>query len=259
MMRIQWTQSGHWGKNIADKIRDEQDQLDRITWQLGRLKRRFSLEDLNKNERYKKLLSARERSEQKIAILQNTPAEPGVQPCRYTNHFYALKSSLPGDKDIETIIEQTTRAINEHNRKRLTNTGSGGSSALTELTGGKKCRQCHPIQYQYWKTTDHARAWQTLVDRNEQFNEHCLICHVTLPSYDPARVKSAKLLVDLPESLHNVGCESCHGPGADHSRQPGAVQPLQPDKKICTDCHSPDHDDNFIFTEKIERIRCPRG
>ena len=259
MMRIHWTRTGHWGKNIAGKIRDEQQQLDRINWQIGRLQKRFEKNALNNHERYKNLLAAREQSEHKIELLKKIPAEETDQPCSYTNHFYALRSSLPQDRKIQAIIDQTTREINERNRRRLSNTGKKRSAALTALAGGQKCRKCHTRQYAYWQSTDHAHAWQTLVDRNDQFNENCLICHVTLPYYDPARIQSAQLLVDLPASLHNVGCESCHGPGADHSSQPKSVRPLQPDKKICIQCHTPDHDDNFIFVDKIDKVRCPKG
>jgi len=118
MMRIHWTHSGHWGKNVPDKIRNEQNQLDRITWLINRLKRQQQ-NNLPENKQYQDLLTARKQSEQKIAALKKDNAQETGQPCSYTNHFYALRSSLPQDNTIQAIIDQTSRKINELNRKHL--------------------------------------------------------------------------------------------------------------------------------------------
>ncbi|RUM40563.1 MAG: hypothetical protein DSY80_10045 [Desulfocapsa sp.] len=259
MMRINWTESGHWGQNFSEKIRAEQNHLDRINWQIGRLKRRSRGKNLAENKNYNKLLSAQQQSKQKIADLKKANARKKGHPCSYSNQFVALKSFLPKDNKIQAIINQTTRAINTLNQEHLRHSHKTSSSALSTLTGGEKCRQCHPRQYNFWQSTDHTHAWQTLAGGNAQFNEDCLLCHVTLPYYDSARVRAEQLLVRLPDSLKNVGCESCHGPGADHARQPKTVQMRRADEKTCKGCHTPEHDDNFIFSDKNKKIRCPKG
>ena len=259
MMRINWTESGLWGQNFSEKIRVEQNHLDRINWQIGRLKRRSRGKNLAEHKGYNSLLTAQQQSKQKIAALEKESAQKTGHPCSYSNQFIALKSFLPKDNKIQAIIDQTTRAINELNKKRLRHSDNTPSAELSTLTGGEQCRQCHPRQYRFWQSTDHAHAWQTLADTNAQFNEDCLLCHVTLPYYESAEVSSNQLLVRLPDSLKNVGCESCHGPGADHTRQPETVQMRHPGEKTCKGCHTPEHDDNFIFSEKTDKIGCPKG
>ena len=111
----------------------------------------------------------------------------------------------------------------------------------------------------FWQKTAHARAWQTLVRVQQQFNQDCLICHVTLPTYDMETVLDNNLLATLPPEFRGVGCEACHGPGRDHAAQPEQVRPRPADEKTCLLCHTPDHDNNFNFADKVQRIRCPAG
>ncbi|MCW5214559.1 hypothetical protein VU13_04555, partial [Desulfobulbus sp. US5] len=102
----------------------------------------------------------------------------------------------------------------------------------------------------------HAQAWTTLEKANQQFNEDCVLCHVTLPFYDADKVKASNLLLMLPKSLKSVGCEACHGPAAAHSAGQGKVPVARPDEKVCLGCHTPEHDDNFIFADKAKRLGC---
>ena len=260
MMRINWTEAGRWGENFSEQIRAEQNRLDRITWQLGRMEKRTKGKDLSKDGRYAQLLTAKEQSEQKIVEIKKAAEEPtDEEPCSFTNRFIALKSSMPEDREVQAIIDQTTLKVNQLNRKRVRTTGKQQRSSLSMLAGWQQCRHCHPKQTAFWQTTDHAKAWQTLEEANQQFNEDCLLCHVTLPYYDAARVRSETLLLQLPEFLKNVGCESCHGPAAAHSGQPESVRAALPNEKTCKGCHTPDHDDNFNFADKLQKVRCPRG
>ena len=259
MMRINWTDPGHWGENCSDRIRTEQNHLDRINWQIGRIEKRARKNEVSTDERYTQLLTERKQSEQKIVDMEKAAEETTEEPCSFTNRFIALKSSMPEDREVQAIIDQTTLEVNKLNRKRVRTGSRQQHSALSTLAGWQQCRQCHPKQTAFWQTTDHAKAWQTLADANQQFNEDCLLCHVTLPYYDAARVRSEKLLLQLPQSLYNVGCESCHGPAAAHSKQPEAVETIFPNEDTCKGCHTPDHDDNFIFADKVQKVRCPKG
>ena len=257
MMRINWTDAGQWGKNFSEQIRAEQNRLDRISWQIGRMEKRAQKKDQKADQRYQHLLATKEQSVQKIKELKKTKELATGEPCSFTNRFIGLKSSMPEDREIQAIIDQTTRQVNSLNRKRMRNTNTPQHSSMDTLAGWQKCRECHPIQTAFWQTTDHADSLQTLEKAEQQFNEDCLLCHVTLPYYDAARVKSEKLLLQLDKSLKNVGCESCHGPAAAHSRQPESIRTVLPNEKTCTGCHTPDHDDNFIFGDKVLKVGCP--
>jgi hypothetical protein len=85
------------------------------------------------------------------------------------------------------------------------------------MSGWQACRSCHPEQTRFWQQTKHAGAWQTLEKANQQFNQDCLICHVTLPTYDMETVLGDNLLAALSPELKGVGCEACHGPGKNHA------------------------------------------
>ncbi len=128
---------------------------------------------------------------------------------------------------------------------------------MKTMAGWKKCQECHTGQTGFWQTTDHSRSLRSLVTDNQQYNEDCLLCHVTLPYYDAERVRADRLLLQLPKNLQMVGCESCHGSGAAHAGDPESVRTVKVGEKVCLTCHTPDHDDNFIYLEKINKVRCP--
>ncbi len=259
MIRINWTEAGKWGQNTIGQLKVEQNALDRINWQIGRMKKRLKGDKLTNNPAYQKLLADKKQRQQSIEKLKNSDQQPDKQLSSFVNNFIDLKASMPEDRQVQEIIDQTTREVNRLNKKRIRKPADRKHGSLKMMTGWEKCRQCHPEQTRFWQTTAHARAVQTLEKDNQQFNEDCLLCHVTLPFYDIERVTAEQLLLSLPRSLQTVGCESCHGAGRAHSTAPETVSPLLPGEKTCLPCHTPDRDDNFVFAEKAGKIRCPRG
>ena len=257
MMRINWTAAKKWASNTPGELRSKQNELDRINWQIGRMERRVKGAELANDQRYKKLLTDRQTVQQTIKGLKNSKPEASKELSSFNNLFIPLKASMPEDPQIQKIIDQTTLEVNKLNKKRVRKPSQ--HSSLKTMTGWQKCRECHPEQTRFWQTTAHAKAVQTLVADNQQFNEECLLCHVTLPFYESQRVTAEQLLLSLPESLQTDGCESCHGPELAHSSAPETVNPLLPKEKTCLPCHTPDRDDNFVFAEKVGKIRCPRG
>jgi hypothetical protein len=105
--------------------------------------------------------------------------------------------------------------------------GAGATSAPT--VGPETCKACHPAAYEAWRTGPHARAFDSLPERNRK-DKRCLSCHAPL----------------IEDGFVAVGCESCHGGGAAYSaryvmRDPElsrAVGLLDPDEKSCGACHN---------------------
>jgi 2',3'-cyclic-nucleotide 2'-phosphodiesterase (5'-nucleotidase family) len=259
MMRVHWTETGKWGQDLAKKIRKEQNKLDRISWQIGRMEKKKPVNELKTIPRYTALVADKEKSQQQIQMLQKEKDAGANDPCSFTNQFIGLKTSTPEDKEVQAILDQTTREVNSLNKNRKRSASVSHQTSLDKLAGSQQCQECHPSQVAFWKATNHAKAWQTLENDNQQFNDDCLICHVTLPYYDLARVKKEQLLVQLPEKFRDVGCESCHGLAATHIKTPESSQPVLPQKETCLQCHTDEHDDNFIYAEKLKKIRCPKG
>lgn len=177
--------------------------------------------------------------------------------CTYTNQFIPLDTSLPEDSKVKKIIDRTIQKANDINKKRVQQAGQDKpTTTLQDVAGSEKCQQCHAAQMAAWQNSKHAKAWDTLEKKNQHFNGDCLICHVTLPYYDTDKVKAANLLLLLPQSLKEVGCEACHGPAAAHSTGRGKAPVARPDEKVCLVCHTPEHDDHFVFSEKVKRLGC---
>ncbi len=134
--------------------------------------------------------------------------------------------------------------------------------ATAEYVGSPACESCHVDQHKLWSERGHARAFDTLVTKNEAGNDTCLKCHTT--GFGEIGGFTAK---DSPDHLKGVGCESCHGPGGDHvaenARKKGTILRLTEKcdscviLQICGSCHDDVNDAGFEFElkEKLERIR----
>lgn len=259
MMRIDWNEAGQWTDKSFSRIRTEEDHLKRVNQQLARLKKQKKKAALAKDKEYKELSAEKKQLVQSIKALKKSrnsaTEDEGV--CKYTNRFFPLETSLPEDPKVKKIIDRAIQKANEINQRRLAQMGlSEPTVTLEDVAGSQKCQECHAAQMTVWQDSQHARAWATLEKKNQQFNEDCVLCHVTLPFYDADKVKANNLLLMLPKSLKNVGCEACHGPAAAHSAGQGKVPVARPDEKVCLVCHTLEHDDNFIFSEKVKRLGC---
>lgn len=255
MMRISWTEAKKWAQDGFGEIGQSQRQLDYVNMLLDRLERRG--EDNDQPSEKSRLLAEKERLEKQLKRLRETRTAADENSCRFSNQFVALDSSLPEDPKVQAIMTEMKRSVNALNQERQE--GAGRAASLSALSGWQSCVKCHPAQAAFWEQTAHARSVQTLKKKEQQFNEDCLICHVTLPHYDLAKIKAERLLPQLPERLRNVGCEVCHGPSAAHAANPADIRTPRPkpDEQVCLGCHTPEHDGNFIFAEKAARARCP--
>ena len=119
--------------------------------------------------------------------------------------------------------------------------------------GMAACADCHDDEVKFWQKTVHAQAWQTLVDRGQQFDLECIGCHVT-GWQDPGGANLAH-----NDNLRDVQCEMCHGPGSIHVAKGGEEKPLavhlDPPEDLCaTRCHTHEHSDTFDRTAYLRDI-----
>ncbi|MCX4239208.1 multiheme c-type cytochrome [Paraliomyxa miuraensis] len=126
--------------------------------------------------------------------------------------------------------------------------GTPGYAGLDE------CETCHEEAVEHWRTTVHARAYQTLVDTNQQYDLACVGCHVT-----GFREPGGSEVVET-RGLRDVQCEVCHGPGTFHVEEPEARQGgaqhirLQAPEEVCGKCHTPEHSDTFDYVAYMRDI-----
>lgn len=258
---IKWEPSGQWEHDMSSQNKQIKERIDRINWEIGRLKRRYKPGTIEQNTRYQDLVLEKNNLSEQLAELESQPVTPPELFSTYQSRFIGLPISLAEDQEIKMIVQKTKLAVNKTNQSALTKayqkiTG-GGQKAFSNMAGWKTCKPCHEPQTKFWKQTDHAKAWQTLEKANQQFNPDCLICHVTLPTYDKKKVLQLDLLTNLKNEFRGVGCETCHGPARNHTQQPDRYQPTKPNEQTCTACHTPERDDNFVYVEKLKKIRCP--
>ena len=99
--------------------------------------------------------------------------------------------------------------------------------------GNEACSGCHADQTQHWKSTTHAKAWNTLLAEGRTADLDCYSCHATGAHHPDGPTNPAEV-----GSLMHVGCESCHGPGRAHSQSP-LTAPLvsSPSEDSCRECH----------------------
>lgn len=122
--------------------------------------------------------------------------------------------------------------------------------------GMDKCADCHDDAVKFWKKTVHAQAWQTLVDRGQQFDYECIGCHVT--GFD----KPGGSNLAHNDNLRDVQCEVCHGPGSIHVAKGGEEKPLavrrNPPQDYCaSNCHTHEHSDTFQYEAYLRDIVGP--
>lgn len=127
----------------------------------------------------------------------------------------------------------------------------GSSDTSTVALRAFTCEACHPEVVQTWKATEHAKAYNTLVERSKQFDPSCLVCHTTR-----FEQPGGFTMTELQPELMNVQCESCHGYAKDHLAELQPIPVTAPTKEVCIKCHTadrcPDLEENYdSYWQKI--------
>lgn len=107
-------------------------------------------------------------------------------------------------------------------------------AAQAEYKGVKVCAKCHAEQAAAWKTTAHAKAFESLkpgvkseakarakLDPAKDYtaDANCVGCHVT--GYGKPGGYQAGLAADAAAVVVGVVCEACHGPGGSYRDKHG--------------------------------------
>jgi cytochrome c554/c'-like protein len=118
------------------------------------------------------------------------------------------------------------------------------------------CAFCHQAAVAQWKTTDHARAMDTLKDAHRETDPACLGCHTT-GYLQPGGTRSVETAAD---QFGDVGCECCHGPSAEHVRSVDKKKGTSRRVKttVCFGCHTPDQSlGSFDYRAAMQSILGP--
>jgi hypothetical protein len=167
------------------------------------------------------------------------------------NTLFALGEDAPNDPKVKARISKYNDDV-----ANLYNPAAGSGTTIKPPAADVKlalnaCELCHADQVAKWKTTDHAKAYDTLVKRSKQFDPKCLMCHTT--RFEKPEGFSMKL---QQMELVNVQCESCHGFRKQHITD---MKPAAQKVNIafCITCHTPDRCPTFEKDEQqvMEKIK----
>ncbi|NLD36987.1 MAG: hypothetical protein GX654_08965 [Desulfatiglans sp.] len=166
-----------------------------------------------------------------------------------SNTLVPLDDKIADDANVKAIVDEYNQEVN-----KLYTTPIAGSSAQEEAVTPRSvaCKECHGEAYEIWEKSTHAKAFQTLVNKERQFNPDCLVCHTT--RFEEAGGFTMKA---QQKELRDIQCENCHGDRTAHLTDPGVVSQTAPDVKTCLKCHTeyrcPDFEKNYAREwEKIK-------
>jgi hypothetical protein len=168
------------------------------------------------------------------------------------NEVFILGPEVGEKAEIASIVKAFEDGFNEKQRKIEREKQAEAAARDMEknpdkFLGSEVCIRCHVQQGEQWKSTPHARAWQTLVDNHKDTAQDCVQCHVV--GYKQAGgFQSAT----ATPSMVNVQCESCHGMGTQHEAFNTA--PPKVTEAVCVKCHNADNDPKWNFTTKLAKV-----
>ncbi len=181
-------------------------------------------------------------------------------------HYDLVDDRVPDHPLVRTAIQRYQEQL--AGMELLSDKKPAGITTLRRVdaahyVGNNSCLTCHATAHAGHDLSKHAQAYQSLVNKNYQYDPDCLRCHVVglgFPDGFQRRGEAVAQREALQRDLAQVGCESCHGRGSTHvaERQSGRVssgsfQPVTP--ATCQRCHDVENSPKFNYSSYWERIR----
>lgn len=172
----------------------------------------------------------------------------------YEGKVESLDSKIENDPDMSKLMEeykkQEVDITYEINRERY--------QKMEMYVGAAKCKECHEKQYDQWKKTPHARAFDRLAKENKRDDLECAQCHTT----GFAQYNGYYSYKETPD-MTNVQCEACHGIGKLHIQSVERIKSqklkaaiLAPiSEQTCTTCHTKSQDPKFDYEKDLEKVK----
>ncbi|MBD3366736.1 MAG: hypothetical protein GF405_01015 [Candidatus Eisenbacteria bacterium] len=171
----------------------------------------------------------------------------------YSGGTLTLGDKVPADASMALFVKEHKQAVEKLQKERLAaqadrRAEEQQTAQYTEDCIGvaESCERCHTDEYEQWKTTAHAHAYDTLESSHQATNPECLRCHVTC-RMDLAQDGSEQ----VPDELRNVQCEACHGMGTEHARDGSYGQVTV---ATCLECHDEENSPDFDFATYLPKV-----
>ncbi len=196
-----------------------------------------------------RLHEERESLKTRIEAEPEGPAVAVFEQAKITCH-------LPVDDAAKQKLAGYDAAVAEANKKRFAGIKAPPPKpGQAGYVGVEECANCHDEAVEFWHTTVHARAYDTLVRDNKQYDLSCVGCHVT-----GFRQPGGSEVVEN-EGLVDVQCEVCHGPGSLHVEDGGddlrLIRRSTTPELCASSCHTPEHSDTFDYVPYLRDVLGP--
>lgn len=191
----------------------------------------------------------------------------------FRHRLIALHPSLEKSEPIDRKILEIQKQISKVGKRAKFQPVKNSELELLRKTkentaplSHKSCVDCHQEAVANWRLSPHAQSYQTLQDKNQQYNLRCLPCHVTGPdnsakhhSKDTLLGKPDSRLLRLDADMLAISCIACH-PGAwRHAESNGEQRYLENvSKELCISCHTSERNPEFNFAEMTSQLNCRR-
>lgn len=202
-------------------------------------------------------------------------AKPG-QPVQVYYQLAPLEEELETDADQEAqhpilaLLDGYARRVRDDKYLERFPRNPHPFQSKAAFVGSDQCRDCHRPEYDKWKQTHHAHAYDDLARKAHkpslrQYDGECVVCHTVGFEYTSGYQNE-----NATPHLKDVGCENCHGPGSLHAKDQHNKQYLpalsrwktKPDDLLivngqynkavllridglCQKCHDDDNDPNY--------------
>ncbi len=203
----------------------------------------------------------KEDERKQLVELKNKLArQPLVVPAKgsyFTLQQLRINKTLACDEPVQSAVTAFYAAAGKANVEAAGKTKpEPPPKGQATYVGRAACEDCHDEAAKFWEKTVHAKAWETLEERGQQFDFDCIGCHVT-----GWNDKGGSNL-SFNEPLRDVQCETCHGPGSIHVAKGGEEKPaaiaLAPPRNLCFEkCHTKEHSDTFQWEAYMRDIIGP--
>lgn len=165
--------------------------------------------------------------------------EPPAEGSYFRYTLREVREALGSVPAVAQTLSEYYRRVNDHNRQAFADRKPPPvEPGQSHYLGVEDCANCHEEEHEFWKKTQHAKAYETLTVQHKEFNLDCVSCHVT--GYE----KPGGSTVTHVAAFKDVQCEVCHGPGSRHEDDPKnpTLIVASPSRSLCAgSCHHPPH------------------
>ncbi|MFO7566708.1 MAG: cytochrome c family protein [Enhygromyxa sp.] len=198
-------------------------------------------------------ISRLEADRDRLRAELESPAIPAGVAVALIPEQVKVTCHLATDEAAKQALGEYDAWVAERNRERFAGVRPPDPPAgQASYVGIEACADCHDEAVTMWKTTVHARGYETLVSANKQYDLSCVGCHVT-----GFREPGGSEVVEN-HHLQAVQCEQCHGPGSLHVEDPSSANiRLEAPSNLCLGCHTPEHSDTFEYEPYLRDILGP--